>query len=428
VAALLALTTASCTSTAPGATPTTVSSPTPTASITAPKIWTSSDPAFDEIKTLLDERARAIADNDQAAFDATLDTSDQTFVDQQNTEFANLVKLQVTDISYQVVHTALTAADLKTNDPLLRPIVVEDVMIPGVSAQPIGNQVNFTFVQHDGQWLVAAEEFDNQPSSYAHPSQERPWAPGPIALARQGNLVVVIDESAASQAPGLAKAIAQGVAFVDGVVGLHTPLRLLVDATSNTGNGFEWSTATMDTAAITFPISTLDENGDRTGKNVLWAIALNPQYTQSLMKDTHVLHHELTHYVLHNYDFAPTWLVEGIAEYVGWQPHTISDLQLSTSAYDAVVKAAQTSSLPPSAIFYTFPDVNYPIAQGAVTYLVRTCGGVQGVLDLMQSYKGHAKVASGDAYTGTALQKVCGTTEKAVAAGALAEVRSMHHN
>ena len=147
--------------------------------------------------------------------------------------------------------------------------------------------------------------------------------------------------------------------------------------------------------------------------------------TLSLMKDSHVLHHELNHYVMRVYGVFPTWLSEGLAEYVGWQPSTISDLQVPTATYDKIVKAADTNELPPSAAFQASADVNYPIAQGAVTYLVKTCS-IQGVLDLVKSYKGHAQVGSGDGYTRTALQDVCHTTQAEVAAGALAEVKTLH--
>ena len=220
---VLALTLASCTA-SPGAqvggtsTASTTLTPsqspaTTTATPSVPRSpWLPNDPAFDSIAQLLDRRAQAIVDHDQAAFDATLDTSDQAFVAVQDTEFANLVKLGATDVGYTVQHVAYAPADVSTTDPLLRPNVIEHVTIPGIDRHPVGNSVNFTFVEHDGTWLLAAEQFITTGAStdpiidYSHPSQSRPWAPGPIAVARNAHIVVVTDQAQASQGAGLVTA------------------------------------------------------------------------------------------------------------------------------------------------------------------------------------------------------------------------------
>ena len=67
----------------------------------------------------------------------------------------------------------------------------------------------------------------------------------------------------------------------------------------------------------------------RTGDPELggWRIKVNPDELSQLASYPQLLRHELTHYLLRNDDGgSPTWLVEGVAQYVGYAPDPTGDV------------------------------------------------------------------------------------------------------
>ena len=155
----------------------------------------------EQIQALLKARGAALQDGDRAAFLATIDTQDTAFVRQQKTLFTNLEALPVESVRYSVDDGAgYPTANVKGDDPLFRPAVLEQVRLD-VDAAPVTNTLENTFVRRDGTWLLGAESV---PGKYhdEHEPQSRPWAGGvAISVARSGQLVMVVDRGRGSR-PG----------------------------------------------------------------------------------------------------------------------------------------------------------------------------------------------------------------------------------
>jgi hypothetical protein len=82
--------------------------------------------------------------------------------------------------------------------------------------------------------------------------------------------------------------------------------------------------------------------------------------------------------------------------------------------------------LPIIGLFDDDPDVNYPISEAAVTWLVSHYG-MPRLLDLMRAYQTHYQGADIDALTPRMLRLVYGIDEKQVVRGAFALVAAYGH-
>ena len=65
------------------------------------------------IRTLLDDRARAVEDGDEQAFLATVDPTDDDLVAEQRTLFANLTQLPVASVDYALDKPGICVTRLK---------------------------------------------------------------------------------------------------------------------------------------------------------------------------------------------------------------------------------------------------------------------------------------------------------------------------
>jgi len=85
-----------------------------------------------------------------------------------------------------------TAKVVASDDPVFRPTVLEQVRL-GIDDAPVINTLEDTFVRHDGTWLLGAESVRGKYHD-EHEPQSRSWAgSAPLAVARAGDLAVVVD-------------------------------------------------------------------------------------------------------------------------------------------------------------------------------------------------------------------------------------------
>jgi hypothetical protein len=338
-----------------------------------------------EIRALLEERARTIEEGDEAAFVATVDPADDDFVTTQQTLFDNLSKLPVASMRYAVDDASgLPPANVEGEDPVFRPTVTEQVRLRGVDRSAVGNSLEETFVRRDGHWLLGAESL---PGSYADSPepQSRPWAGSvPIEVARSGDLLVVVDREQSDAAAALAESVASDLRFDADVLGIPPAYDVLVDATS-VGEVTKMNTVDdREAAAVTMPVFSTNRDGQYTGLAGV-RIKVNPEEATSVAEDSHVLRHELTHYLmLRPLLGAPTWLKEGLAEYVSTQPADFTEVPVDSQVAGHVLDVRR--ALPTTARWGLDPDADYLIARAAVSYLVDTYG-MNRVLNLAKGYR-----------------------------------------
>ena len=206
----------------------------------------------------------------------------------------------------------------------------------------------------------------------------------PIEVARSGDLLVVVDQDQSDAADALAESVASDIRFDADVLGIPPAYDVLVDATS-VGEVTKMNTVDdREAAAVTMPVFSTNGEGRYTGLAGV-RIKVNPEEATAVAEDSHVLRHELTHYLmLRPLLGAPTWLKEGLAEYVSTQPADFTEVPVDSQVAGHVLDVRR--ALPTTARWGLDPDADYLIARAAVSYLVDTYG-MDRVLDLAKGYR-----------------------------------------
>ncbi|CAN5479742.1 hypothetical protein BH11ACT8_BH11ACT8_23020 [soil metagenome] len=319
------------------------------------------------IQDLMDARAAALLDGDRAAFLATVDDRDGDLVAEQTQLFENVQLLPVTRISYDVEPHGLTPEPVSSGDPAARPPVYEHLLLDGVLRKPIGNELGITFVLRDGEWLVGHESV----GVVSFP-QDRPWFGGPIAVSDVGDLVVLTDAGATTDGATVGASVHDDLDFVGSSLDRKVDDRLLIDATSN-GTPTQLSNASgEDAAAVTMPLFSTNKDNDVTGLAGT-AIKVNPDLVADLVDDPVLMRHELTHAALQRSGGTPTWMSEGIAEYVANLPRSVVDDLPAYVAY-GIDLSDRGRALVSTGIWGNEPTEDYLIARACVEYLVDRYG------------------------------------------------------
>lgn len=380
---------------------------------------------FRRIRALLARRATAVTQHDRAAYLATVDPTQPALLARERTLYANMSQLAVSRLSYGVDTSAsLVPAPIPGTDPVLRPTVVEHLQLTGTFARPVSNPVAMTFVKRHGSWRVGAETEPTSQGHYDSP-QERPWYGVPIAARRAGPMTVLVDRSQSANLAGLTTAVRDDIGYDARLLGVPASYRILVDATTN-GLSYDFSSVNQqEAAAVTFGVAASDPLGTSYTAPAGLVIKVNPHTVDRVVNDAGIMRHELTHYLLHRYSgSSPTWLSEGVAAWVQYYPDDFARLQVPPDLYQRLMAADHT--LPILGLFKEDPDVNYPIAQAAVAWLVSTYG-MPKLLDLMRAYRSSYAGVNVDALTAGALRKVYGVTPAQVAAGAWRLLAQFQH-
>lgn len=381
---------------------------------------------YAEIRSLLARRADAVRHHDQAAFLATVDHRDQALVDSQRTLYDNMSQLSISSLRYVMDPSALLVpGPVKGDGPTMRPQVFEFLQIAGTLQHPVSNTLEETFVKRGHHWLLGAETTPDNNQSFDSP-QERPWFGAPIVARRLGPMTVLVDKARSGTLDPLTTAIHDHIRFDAEKLGVPASYRILVDATSN-GNPTAFNSFSQEqAAAVTFGLGEADPHDTSTYKALAgMAIKINPHEAGSYADDTGLLRHELTHFLLKDYNgSSPKWLAEGVATWIQYYPDSFSLLAVSPDLYQRLMAADRR--LPVLGLFNDDPGVNYEISQAAVAWLVSHYG-MPKLIELMKAYQASYAGVDTDSLTPRMLHQVYGISEAMVVAGAFALLKQLHH-
>lgn len=370
---------------------------------------------FAAMHSALQRRSRAVEEGDKQAFLSTVDRRQKELYERQSTLFDNFAALPDVHLRYTMSNYDQGSVDIPGVEPECQPGITAHVLISGTTRRPIADPLTYTFVKHDGKWLIASDEGD--PGQSVTP----PWIGGPIAVADGRHMLVVTDESDAQDGERILQ-MASAALRRDARY-FHQPLggQLLVDATSHWRVGAT-SVHGMEAAAVTFPYAAMS---DAHGKRIAgWGIKVNPLALPALLDKPTLMRHELAHFVLRTVDANnPTWLVEGVAEFAGYQPTPFSSQQVPDDVYAAVQEMPR--KLPQTGRFYAHPQRNYLLGRAAVAYLVRH-GGVDTLLELMRSYGQYPNDVP-DQWTDRLLHRLYGFGTERLVRGAVSLIGKMQH-
>lgn len=276
------------------------------------------------VRALLDARAAAVRGRDRNAFLATVWPGAPEFARKQGELFDALQGVPLGDWQYALdagtERPATTALDGKYGaGRYWAPGVTLRYAITGFDTTPATAPQQLTFVQDGERWLLAADDdFDGTDRKTVRGL----WDFGPVVRCRGARTLALGHPGSERLLAQLCTAVDAAVPRVSGVWGTDWPQAVVVlvpDDQAELDRLLGGTTVLTGIAAVaTAELSDVDDGyhpvGDRVAVNPPNFARLGPLGRQV------VLTHETTHVATRTATgpLMPTWLVEGIADYVGY--------------------------------------------------------------------------------------------------------------
>jgi hypothetical protein len=284
-----------------------------------------SAPTLTEVRALLARHGNAVMKHDPPAFLADLDPASEAadFRTRQQQVFANLMKLPLKSWSYHAegetdAKGAEKAASRRFGTDAIIVRLSLSYAFRGVDRIPTHHDLWWTFVRHDGDVVVAA---DNGLVQAGGQSWQGPWDFGPLVVRQGARSLVIGHPDSADALGGIRSTVDAAVPVVTSVWGTDwsQDVAVIVPSTDQEllAQAGQSSDATLTVAAAAVSDGQDPVSGDVYGQRLI----VNPAALRQLspIGQQIVVRHEITHIASAAATSAasPTWLVEGFADYVG---------------------------------------------------------------------------------------------------------------
>jgi len=312
----------------------------------------------------LRERAAAIRSADQVEFLAGVARGDAGFVADQTAYLANLDQLPLARYGYSLDPTSVARSG-----PGYWATVEVTMQLDGYDSRPVVTPDRYLFTRQGKGRFAVASVTDRAWESQNH-VDPAPWDLGPITVRTGSRVLGIFDAGSKASAGAVVPEVEDGVSSVaaevpyewdDGVV-----LYALDDPTFLSGLDNVPGSDPLSLDAVSFEVMARPD----ARKVASTRVVLNPDVLSGSGSGRgRLIRHELTHVALGSRaDHVPTWLSEGLAEYVSVRPMAPEDRAISGAALAAA--EAGLSALPTDGDF-AGPDAEagYGIAWWACEYL-----------------------------------------------------------
>lgn len=372
------------------------------------------------VRALLETRARAVVQRDRAAFLATVWRGAPDFLERQAALFDNLAGVPLGSWAYVLDGSSDRgpAPELDAKYGAGRwwaPDVVLTYAIADFDKEPTYAAQGLTFVQADGGWFLAA---DDELVGRGRRTTRALWDGGPVVSVRGTSTLALGHPGSQRLLRQLADGIDQAVPRVTQVWGPDWNQAVVVqvpDTQDEADRILGGSTDLTRIAAVaTAELTDLSGNyrpvGDRVMVNPPNFAKLGPLGRQV------VLTHETAHVASRaaTGPDVPTWLVEGLADYIGYLD---VDVPLATAAREtqlAVRDGRVPDALPANAAF-DGANPGLPLAYETSWLAVRLLVDTYGLQPALAFYRavGASRGAGADAAVERAFAAELGTTTAA---------------
>lgn len=304
------------------------------------------------VRELLHIRATAVLRHDRDAFLATVDPTATTFLRRQAALVDALRDVPLASWSYELDavrgHRRTTALDKKYGASWWAPNVTLRYALAAFDRAPAVQPQGLTFVQRTGRWYVGA---DNDFAGSSHATVRDLWDGGPVVTARGRSCLVLGHPRSTPLVHALVAECDAAVPRVTAVWGTGWAQRVVLvvpDDPAELGRivpdaGDVSQIAAVATAELVSPATGYHPVGDR--------VIINPVNFAQLgsLGRRVVLTHEVMHVASRGATGpqVPTWFVEGLADYVGYQGVRLP-LSVAAQELRADVRAGRLPSRLPS--------------------------------------------------------------------------------
>ena len=322
-----------------------------------------------DLQALLNRRARAVRTGNLTAFLDDVDTARPRFRARQERYFLNLRELPLGTFRYVLDQGVTTLADGRVQG-----VVQLQMRLSRYDNLPVRTAALFTFRRlPSGAWVLSEDrdhafEVDND-------IEPQPWDLMRIQVKEGDGVLGVFDEQSIDAAYQIIDEIEDGIRVVKEEVPLRWSSRVVVYALSDMRvlSGLDdlpgGNPNRLD--GVAFPIRASPESPRLAAIRFM----LHPRmiYRNDETR-SRLVRHELTHVAIgRRDDRVPTWLSEGLAEYVSVQPIVPYERMISRQALEAA--QAGQDSLPLDNEFNgPHSGANYGIAWFACEYIADAFG------------------------------------------------------
>jgi hypothetical protein len=348
------------------------------------------------VHDMMDRRATAVRERDEAAFMATVDPrADPAFTAAQRALFANLLGVPLAEWSYEVDGASTARPPARPNDgaPLWAPRTTLRYALKVADAVPTSRPLGYLYVQRDGRWYVAS---DNELGQDAERTWRGPWDFGPCVAITAASGVVLGHTGQEPLLTAVAAELDNAVAAVTEVWGPEWSQRVAVllpgtidEMRDLVGPDFAVDGIAAATVADKVDVASRTAVGQR--------VVLNPDQAGKLTASARriVLRHEITHVAARasTVNGAPMWLLEGFADYVGYRSSGLAPREAAPDLVHVLSVSGPPDRLPVDADFYGTSDnldLAYQLAWSAALHVVDRAGEA-GLVRLYRQIAGSSK-------------------------------------
>lgn len=282
---------------------------------------------------------------------------------EQRTWYSNLRQLPVQRLSFD-----LQPASLIRHGRVYTATVSTRLQLAGYDARPVTTERRFRFVRKHRRFLLASVR--DPLWERGHDVRLEPWDTERVEVRDTGSVLGVFDDGSVGKADDVLASVTRGLGQVSTLIPLDWSHRVVVYALSDPGFLAAQPRPSGAVDALTFSIDEAPH-----GPVASTRFVLSPELVSMTgASRDRLVRHELTHVALGDRDDRlPTWLSEGLAEWVSVQALPPADRTVSQAALTAARRGVD--HLPDSATF-NGPDAaaNYGLSWYACEYLVRRGG------------------------------------------------------
>lgn len=373
---------------------------------------------------MLNARAAALLKRDRAAYARSLDPAAKAFRAKQLAIFGNLTPVPLQEWKYHVdageSDDKVTAAIRKRHggDEVYAPPVSLQYRLRGFDARPTEVRHRLTFVRRGARWYLASDSDFDRPG---HATARDLWDFGPVDVVRTARSLVIGPRGRRGYLQSVARDTDAAIPRVTAVWGKAWPQKVVVlvpTSQRQVSDLIGTKTALAQIAAVA--VAQVVRAGPAY-RSVGSRIIVNPPNFDQLTDVGRrvVLTHEVTHVASRDSTgpFAPAWLVEGFADYVGYRGTSL-DPKVAARELRADIRENRMPKALPKEADFNGDNTSLAQAYEGSWLACRMIAERYGEPKLLAFYRrvGASKSASKDAALRAALRSDLRTTPEAFTA------------
>ncbi|MFF9480238.1 hypothetical protein [Streptomyces sp. NPDC014733] len=272
---------------------------------------------FPEVQRMLDARARAVRQHDEAAFLASVDPVRPGYRDRQRRAFRTLRELPLAGWRYDLVAT--DAFPLASGGNAMAAKVELRYRIEGFDAEPVTSVQYLTLTRTAGRWRIAS---DDEGAASGYTGTRQLWDQGPVAAVRGRHALVLGDAGDRGRLTDLARRADAAVPAVTAAWKGRWSGQVVIEAPGSVAGMAQLLGSGDPSAYAGIAAVTTGEAGAR-AKAPADRVIVNPEAYADLNDAGRavVLSHEITHVATRTATTGdtPLWLSEGFADWVAYR-------------------------------------------------------------------------------------------------------------